>query len=62
MDKDDKTICDRCDNYHCHPSGLTERCTMVKNEPFSRFTDWYAEPRMAGESKSCKGFRRLSKC
>ena len=58
-DKDDKRICDNCQNMYVHLSGVSERCCMIRREPFSNFTDGYAEPRMDGNAKSCKEFRRI---
>lgn len=59
QDNDDFRICDNCDHLHEHPSGLTERCWRARNEPFSDFLPSYAEERLSGDKKSCKGFIKV---
>ena len=57
--KDDERICDFCQHFYQHPSGVSERCAMVEKRPFSRFTPDYADARIDGQSATCKEFSRI---
>ena len=59
MRSEDFRICDKCENLHEHPSGVSERCWRIKNEPFSDFLPTYADERLSGEKTTCKGFVKI---
>jgi len=56
----DRTICDRCNNYYVHPSGVYDRChasLIVAN----RMDLFYINDRMNGNKNHCKCFQKLDK-
>lgn len=59
--KEEKIICDRCNNYEVSPGGCLSKCHEAKNEPFSTMTLEYFHNRESGEKKTCKCFSPLSK-
>lgn len=59
--KDEKRICDMCNNFECSPCGSREICHAKKEG--SNVIKWldyfYAEQRMSGEKMTCKGFKKI---
>lgn len=55
--KDDAIICDKCDNYIEHPSGLQSFCAAVRRDPTMDVEYFYA--RLYGEKNTCKCFRKI---
>jgi len=58
-DNNDKRICDKCDNFSVHPSGVVESCACVRFEPPGLFSLDYTKARINGNEAKCKGFKRL---
>ena len=59
--KDDKIICDNCENYEQGPSGVSETCHA--NKAGSQVIPWldaaYIENRFHGNAPYCKGFKKV---
>jgi len=56
--KDDKILCDNCENYEVHPSGVSQICHAQKQGSvvIAWLTDYYRDRRFDGIAESCKGF------
>lgn len=54
--KEDKRICDNCDNFQVSPGGCTENCAAYR---IARLTLGYIEDRINGEKTTCKEFKKI---
>jgi hypothetical protein len=59
MEKEDKRICDKCNNFYVHPSGCTEYCQNKRNDSMGISNKLYYEERINGNIQNCKFFEKL---
>jgi hypothetical protein len=60
----DRVICDRCNNYEIHPSGVSEQCHEMRensNVILNHIDPCYIKLRLNGSKNFCKRFKPLPK-
>lgn len=61
---DDFRICDNCEWFTVHPSGVSETCQRLRMENRSNVIAFldpsYIEKRINGEATTCKRFKKLT--
>jgi hypothetical protein len=57
MLKEDKRICDTCDNFIISPDGCNEGCWLNKKKILP---DDYCKDRFNGNKQNCKGYKLIN--
>ena len=61
MEKEERTICDKCANYEVSPGGCCEKCwaKLLGSQVIASIDDDYIALRMGGMKNNCKCFVKI---
>jgi hypothetical protein len=59
--KEEKRICDNCENFHVSPGGSSESCYINRRGSLviPMLSADYIDERINGNQKTCKEFRKI---